>query len=618
MSFALGHAASLVFLAALLWATGYLFSAFVGRIEISALGPLLVNTTLGAIVWIYLLFLCACVGLFRASFALPVAAFVLVTAVLHLAHRARQHPPWAELSMRLESGGWRPARLLLALALPGLILSAVFFHSLSHDIGWDCNVYHLTLPKLYLATGGFRRIPFNVYSNWPHNVELLFGLAMMVEDYVLAKLVHALFLLLLVLAVFRLCRQRVARGIAALGTLCVLANPVLLFEAVHAYTDIASAFFFLIAVASAIEYTRSNARPALVLSGLCCGALAGTKLSGLAGLPCVLSLVLAAPPLRLNQQRLLLVTGALVLPTFALALPWYIKAYVYTGNPVYPLLFREFGGVEWNGDLEQKFVAWQQAIGMGRSVYDYLALPIRVIAEGGQGYAHFDGQLGRFWLVALPLGLLAAWFRQPIRPYLLCSLVYFVLWALSSQQVRFLIPVLPLLAIAAAFALAWIGERLRAGAVRTTFWTAVALSACGTFWPIVYPVCERALEQARALGRSDPGAVSEGYAFINTKTPASSRIMLLNTNFGFFLERDYIADSFFEASQMNAVLSEAQSEAELAAILARLHLTHVYVWEAGWGIPYPDLLWHFLRNRDHARLVFLCGDRRCALFELQH
>lgn len=623
MLFALRHAAGVVFLGSLFWATGYLIGALLRDVEVRALGSFLVRTTTGVIAWICLLFLCASVGLFRASVALPLAALVLAAAAGRIALRAKRSPPWPELRERLRArGAWHELALkLLAAALPSLILTAIFFHALSPHLGWDDDVYHLTLPKLYVAEGGFRRVPFNVYSNWPHAVELLFGLAMMVDDYVLAKLVHPFFLVLIVLAVFRICRHRTSRALAVFATLLVLGNPVLLFEAERAYTDIAFAFFLLVAVACAIEHLQSEACAPLALAGLCCGALAGSKLSGLAGLPCVLLIVLARRPFCFDRQRLRMIALCLVLPMIALAVPWYIKSYLYTGNPFYPFLFRFFGGVEWDAGLAEQFMNWQRSIGMGRSLHDYLALPLRVIVDGAPGYARFDGQVGRFWIVAVPLSMLGAWFVQSPRPYLFCAGAYFVFWALASQQLRFLIAVLPLLAIATSVAIAWICDRLRARAARVALGVALAAGASSVLLPILYPSCEQAVTEAKNLIRSGPlsrsAVVPEGYAFINANTPPTSKIMLLNTNHGFFLGREYVADSFFEASQMNSVVSQAKSEEQLAAILRQLGLTHVYVWQDEWGIPYPALLWSFLRDRHHAEVAYRCHDGYCTLYALR-
>jgi hypothetical protein len=622
--FALKHAAALALLGSLFYATGALAEAAFRRIEVPALGPFLVRTTVGLIVWIYLLFFFAAVGWLRAAIVLPVAAAVLLAAVGRALFRGSGGVSTWLRARRAERIPWRGLACAFAAGvLPALVLAGIFFRDLSPEIGWDANVYHLTLAKLYLAHGGFRRVPFNVYSNWPLNIELLFSLALMVQDYLLAKLVHAYFLFLVVLAVFRICRGQTSREpawLATLATLLVLANQVLLFEAVRAYIDLGFAFFFLAALACAIEHLRSGARAPLILCGLCCGALAGTKVSGIAGLGCVLLIVLAHRPLRFGKQRIGEILASLVLPALALALPWLIKSALYTGNPVYPLLYQRLDGVEWSERLGQQFMAWQQSMGMGRSLHDYLALPIRVIADAGVGYGHFDGYVGRFWLVAVPLSMVTAIFAKSIRPYLLGAGAYFIFWALSSQQMRFLIAVLPPLAIATALALAWLRDRLPARAARAAFQVAVLAGACWALLPILYRSSARGAEEAKNLflnGPTDPrSVVPEGYAFINAQTPPDAKIMLLNTNHGFFLDREYIADSFFEASQMNLVLSAAHSEDELAASLAKLGVTHVYMSRRSWDIPYPDLLPSFLRNPAHVRLAYRCQRGDCLLFQL--
>jgi hypothetical protein len=445
---------------------------------------------------------------------------------------------------------------------------------------------------------------------------------MMGGDYILAKLVHVFFLLMLVLAVFRICRQQTSSATAVLASLLVLANPVLLGEAEYAYVDIAFAFFFLIAVSCAVDYVRRDDPRALLLSGLCCGALAGTKLSGFAGVLCVLVLVVGSRPWRFEKKRLLSIGANLLLPALLLALPWYAKSYVYTGNPVYPLLFRQLGGgSEWHASLGQQFYAWQHSIGMGRSLHDYLALPLRVILDGGPEYDHFDGQIGKFWLAALPLAGLAALRARQVRPYLACAGVYFVFWALSSQQMRFLIALLPLLAIATSLAVEWVDGLWATRWARAAWRAAVWLGATFSLLPILYPSWQRGLEEALALRDHGPvergSVVPEGHAFINASTAPDAKIMMLNTNHGFFLERTYIADSFFEASQMRFVLSQARSQEELSNILAKLDLTHLYVWHRDMGVEYPEILQRFLSNPDHSKLAHRCTNGTCSIYALQ-
>lgn len=73
-------------------------------------------------------------------------------------------------------------------------------------------------------------------------------------------------------------------------------------------------------------------------------------------------------------------------------------------------------------------------------------------------YANFDNAVSSFWLAAVPFAGLSARYVKASRSYLACAGMYFVFWALTSQQMRFLIPVLPLMTIATALSVDWVIE----------------------------------------------------------------------------------------------------------------------------------------------------------------
>jgi hypothetical protein len=617
MLFALMHLGALLLLCAVFFTSGRVLLAALRLPEHPALGGVLSAFGLGLCAWPFLLFLLASVQLYR-PWAVGALALGFVVADLGLALRRR-----ALRSSEVEPArGPRTRRLARAWVLlpPAAIVLACAVLALSPRIGWDDDVYHLTLPKRYLEHGGFRPIPFSLFSHWPHGVELVYGMGLMLQDQMLAKLIHTAFLALLAWAVHRLCRARVSAPLALAAVLLVLCNQVVLFEASIAYIDIAFAFYLLLAVAYADRYLEDGRRSSLVAAGLYCGAVAGSKLTGFAALPCVGASVLTLAWFRFERaerlRRSLEIVLCLGLPTALLAVPWYAKSLLETGDPLYPMLYAQLGGIEWSAELGRRFFEWQTSIGMGRAPSDYLKLPLRIVLEG-----RLDGSLGPFWLVAGPLSLLAALWLRAARSYVLCALLYFAFWASASQQLRFLIAVLPLLAIGAAFAahgllqrLPWVRVRFAAGLLLAA---AIAVSAR----PALQPVVEGAVRLAGDLYRRGPEplerVVPDGHAFVNRHTPPDAKVMLLNVNRGFFLEREYIADSAFQASQMNWLLRHARSEAEAAALLSGLGITHLYVGRHDWGIRYPDWLQSFLQDGRYARLVYRCRGGRCSIYRLR-
>ena len=77
---------------------------------------------------------------------------------------------------------------------------------------------------------------------------------------------------------------------------------------------------------------------------------------------------------------------------------------------------------------------------------------------------------------------------------------------------------------------------------------------------------------------------------------------MLNNNHGFFLDRDYIADSFFEASQLNAAFA-ASGRQELPRLFERLGVTHVLVDRAPW-VRFPPFIWEYLDDPGNATVIY--------------
>ncbi|MEM9554912.1 MAG: hypothetical protein AAGC60_11680 [Acidobacteriota bacterium] len=613
-----GHALGLAILALLIAAPG--------RALASRLGPLPPSLHLAAVAccglatWTVFLFTLAASSLLHPP-VLAACAIALTLCAALPSGRAQQPTP--RVSRRDPT---LPLVVALLLA-PSALLAA------NPTVSWDAAVYHLALPRLELTSGAFAAPPMLVYAHWPRGVELLYTLALWLGDialggsHIVAKLTHWGFGLLTVLTLARAGSTRHSSEHSARSTLGWLAaglfvlNGVVLFELQVAYIDVAMAFFalvtFLAACTAADAATRRRRDAALLLAGLGAALLTGAKLTGFVVAGCML--LPLAPSLLAEASRrgalaaLRPLLARVVLPVVAVAGAWAAKAWWSTGNPVYPLLYGLFGGTDWSADLSRRLTAWQRGIGMGREPLDYLLLPWRVVVDGDPGYDRFDGRLSLAWLVALPAALwtvvrarLAA-HRPASDPLvgraLAASGAYFVFWAASAQQMRFLIPVLPLLALAGAAGLVALGRHLslRRSDLRRL---GPSLAALGLL--VVFVTEHRALAASGArhlalyLSRPVAATATRPPVFeVAATLPENARLLLLGTNQIFYSPRPSVADSFFEASQIADWLGDAENPRAVAARLAERGLTHV-VWTAGAETIYPR------------HLVTLLGDARFA------
>lgn len=606
MSYVLAHLAALGALAAAFGLGGFALERVLPS-GATSLRPLACAVK-GLVLWMVALFALAAVGALGEPSVVALA--VLCAAAAWLARTRTKPPP--------EAGAWGAGFALAVL----LATAPLLLRALSQDVSWDASAYHLTLPKLYLAAGGFTPVPLSVYSHWPLGTELLYAAAMSISDHATAKALHAGFGVATLWAAW-LGASRFHRPASAwLAAPIVLASPVVLFEWSVAYVELAYAFFFLSGLLFVTHWRASDGRASgsLWLAGLCGGALSSIKLTGPLGAAALFCVVLP-PLLRRTARGELRAAAADALrfgvPVLLLWLPWLLRAAVTTGNPVYPFAYEHFGGPDWSAALSDQLERWQLSIGMGRTLGDYLRLPLRVALDGGPTYDRFGAAIGAHWLLVVPIAL-AGWRQLLARTALLASAAYFVLWAAGPQQARFLIPILPPLALAGAIGALELLSRLPPTRARRARLAVFAVSLV-----FVLLAARRPLAQAAALL---PRFAAGSHALLEAarqpvqrfvaRLPPDAKLLLLNTNQGFFLERPYLADSFFEASQIADWLRGADTAEEARARLVERGVTHVLRASPGRGIEWPAGLVALLRDPELAPRRYRSGDGRFEIFEL--
>jgi 4-amino-4-deoxy-L-arabinose transferase-like glycosyltransferase len=403
-------------------------------------------------------------GLGLLGFFRPTVAWPVTLALSGLAT-----PPVIRLVRQWR--GWRPSNLphrWTALYLGAVALLALLV-ALLPPTDWDGLFYHLTGPRLYLGAGrivGGVGIP---HLSFPALMEMLYAWAMLLRGDVAAKLLHAVFGLLLAGLVY-LIAHRFLSPKAAWPAVTVFASmPMVGTLAGWAYNDLSLAFCQLASLYAFIKSQVSNPKSQiadrrwwtansrwLVLSGIFSGLALGLKYTGFVA-PLTVSVLLLwrALCVRRNPLRPLL---AFAVPAVLIALPWYAKNWAFTGNPVYPFLFGLFDGQYWDNFR----AAWYSAAGTGIGLRwpTLLALPW-LATLGLRDVNYWDGRIGPLFLLFLPLILLygVGGFRRrdPDQPAALSPLLFFavlqfgfwtlgVIWSRSLWQSRLLLPCLTTLA----------------------------------------------------------------------------------------------------------------------------------------------------------------------------
>jgi hypothetical protein len=351
---------------------------------------------------------------------------------------------------------WRQAsqaqRIVVVAGLA--LLSLAVAQALAPPWDYDGLMYHLQGPRLFLASGRIGLLPENWQANGPFAAEMLFSLGLAFGSDTFAKLVHVSFAVLLMLAAYALGRRALGGRGGWLVVALLLGIPLFSFWASLAYVDMAWALFNTLTILCLVRWDDEGRPSDLLLAGLFAGLSAGTKYLGL-GAPLVGGVWLLA---RLRGRpwrsviRSALLFGA---PAVAVALPWYLKNWLASGNPVFPFAF---GGPGWD-ELRLGFLMdYLRSFGAGRTLLDLVLLPWNLFVH--------PARFGTFMRVLeipnvlLVLALLYPFARRTPAADAVAAMGAggFLLWVAGSQQTRFLLPIFPALAVAAAAVLLRVAE----------------------------------------------------------------------------------------------------------------------------------------------------------------
>lgn len=354
-----------------------------------------------------------------------------------------------------------PSQANLPFVLLTLIaLATACVAALAPESEYDALWYHLWLPQRWLDAGRPVDIIEEYISLYPLSWDLAYGAALTVGGAGAAKLLHFVCLPLVAIGSWLLCREIAPRANAWVAVALTVTTPTLLWEATTAYVDLALSWYVALAVLAAIRYHRSSDRRWLSLAGLMLGGALAIK-----HLALVVALVLGTTLFIAQIRRHAMATvfrrmALFTIVALAVPAPWYVRAYVASGNPVFPDLYGVFGATpaeRWSPLTERGLAHFKSQFGRERTVRNLALLPWDVTVHG----ARYGGSLGPLFLILLPAGIIAS--RRSASRFIVLGLSAFVaIWAspVSSFQLRFLLPAIPLLALLGAVGF----ERIRATA----------------------------------------------------------------------------------------------------------------------------------------------------------
>lgn len=402
------------------------------------------SVALGMGCWAYCVLLMGSLGLIY-GWTLTAAAIVLL-----LLPGVRERILPAKGQAKSLGGGTVPVRVfaLIAAAISLAYIAIGLGSSLAPELSFDALNVHLPYSRDSAIAHRTGFAPNNWSSVMPALPLMTYITAFAWSGVTLAKLFNLLCYVATGGVVSWFAARLWGRTQAVAAALLFLSCPVAIYEATTALIDLPLTLFSSIAVFSLLEWARESNPSFLWLSALSLGLACGCKYhAAFWFLPILLVLIFHCLKVRkmgFGPTFSLLMRYAFIV--IGLVLPWLVRAWYFTGNPVFPLANGLFKSPYFPPAMEAAANAMYANEGLGRSFGSLLLLPWTVTFHPGP----FRGTPG---VLLLPGALIAAFrFRTRLVRYaLLLAVLYFYTWAVTAQEIRYLLPLVPLLsAIAAA------------------------------------------------------------------------------------------------------------------------------------------------------------------------
>ena len=546
-----------------------------------------ISVATGAAVWSVDWFFLGIAGLYDSTAAI-VATVVGIAFANYGLGRIRE---MRNESRTPEKASGFDSLLLILIAVP-VVLALI--GSMAPPTAKDTLLYHFALPKAFIAQHSNAFVEGNIASYLSlgaemHNVwaMLLGGLLDQRAAEAAAGAVNWLFFPLLLAAVFGWARElEISRRSCLIAVLIVAAVPSAFHVASSAYIDVELALYVLLAVYGLTRWWRTQENGWSILMAIFLGASLSIKLTTLFIFAAIaLVIVFRAREAKENGagRIILLGFGSLVLAT-VIASPWYLRNWKATGSPLFPFYMSIWKGEApgWDVDRSNLFQTMNSNYGgRDKSAVDYLVSPwnISVTAQPEES-RYFDGVIGVAFLIGLPLLIFALWkLEMPVEVKICTGVagIMFLFWLFSSQQLRYLLPILPLLSIATVYAAEKSSEMLRNATLLSLAAASIAAVLVSFAW-----FAQRAPLRVVLGGETRDAFLTRNldyypyYQYLNTETPADAKVWLINMRRDTYnLDRPAVSDYLFEDWTLRNMVWDARSTPELKAKIAAMGVQYV-------------------------------------------
>jgi hypothetical protein len=548
-----------------------------------------INVAVGAAAWSLVWFFLGLAGAYNTASSI-VAIVVGIALALFGFGRLREMRSESRTPEKASGIDWL---LFILIAVPVLL---ALIGSLAPPTAKDTLLYHFALPKAFIAQHSNAFVEGNIASYLSLGAEMHNVWAMLLGGLINARVAEAaagavnwLLFPLLLAAVFGWARElNVSRRLSLIAVLIVAAIPTAYHEASSAYVDLELALYVMLAVYGLTRWWRTLGIGWLILAAIFLGAALSIKLTTVfIFAAAALVIIFRAREAKENSSDVGRIIGlgfAALILAGVIASPWYLRTWAATGSPVFPFYMSLWEGKAAGWDVERSNLFQEMNSRYGgerKTAVDYVISPWNLSVNAQPEIArNFDGVLGVAFLIGLPILIFGLWKLDLPAEVKICvavAAIAFLFWLFSSQQLRYLLPIAPLLAISIMAA----AEKIDSATRRVLKIALITSGVAGILVSFAW-FCQRAPLRFVLGVESRDAFLTRNldyypyYAWLNAESPADSRVWLLNMRRDTYdLERPAVSDYLFEDWTLRQMVWESRNTAELRGKIAAMNVQYI-------------------------------------------
>jgi len=295
--------------------------------------------------------------------------------------------------------------------LCSLILLATLIIALAPPVKFDALVYHLALPRNYIEAQRIIYLPENSFWGMPQVGEMLYTWVMLLGGTNAAACLGWLTGFMTLVGLLQFVAKKFDPLMGWIAVAALLSGYTLAASLSWAYIDWFTMLFGLSVLIGLDQWMEKPNTQTVILMGVLAGFCLGSKYT--AGVIVIATIMVmiwrfywgkkSREEIKYNFSTLVVEVIEFGLSVFVITLPWWIKNYLSTGNPFYPVLMT-------GGTMDAFRLSFYQ-LPNSKPIWHTLLLPFMATFMGVEGGVGYSASIG-----PLLLGLaLFAWLPQSER-----------------------------------------------------------------------------------------------------------------------------------------------------------------------------------------------------------